>query len=435
VLVDGTYWWHVAIANEMGYGPYTALQSFQVATNHAPVFATAADVQAVPGDTVTVDLAATDEDSDPLSFHVLSSPAGGRLSGPRFWWVPGADQADSTYTVVFTVDDGRTGVDTASVLVHVQAQQHCPITLDLDGAPGDQGQLTAGSAVVGKRYILQFHIADVPAIRGWGLRVEYDSSLVAYVPDSFVPGAFPPSVATVAAAWGDVLTIGGMVLGGGAGAAGGGLLGTATFEVKPGFSGLAEIVMTKASTRPVGAPEVTQAVRSVVTITQARLPEWLIGDFNRDSRVDFDDFYLFADAFGSTDPFFDLNGDRAVDIGDFFIFADQFGLEARARLLAVAADRLGRPTAADLAPGYPNPFNAATTIRYHIPTAMAVRLAVYGVTGQLVRTLVESWQEPGPHVVTWDGRSNSGSSAATGVYLVRLDTRDGVRSGNVTLLR
>lgn len=51
----------------------------------------------------------------------------------------------------------------------------------------------------------------------------------------------------------------------------------------------------------------------------------LKGDFNGDSRVDFDDFFLFAVAFGSRDVRFDLNGDGQVDFDDFFVFAVQFG--------------------------------------------------------------------------------------------------------------
>lgn len=61
---------------------------------------------------------------------------------------------------------------------------------------------------------------------------------------------------------------------------------------------------------------------------------WLIGvssgwtqnaDFDGSGQVDFDDFFLFADAFGGTDSRFDLDGNGMVDFGDFFLFADTFG--------------------------------------------------------------------------------------------------------------
>ena len=54
-------------------------------------------------------------------------------------------------------------------------------------------------------------------------------------------------------------------------------------------------------------------------------------DFDNDGVVDFSDFFLFADRFGSTgededwDPRYDLDSSGNVDFQDFFIFADNFG--------------------------------------------------------------------------------------------------------------
>jgi hypothetical protein len=58
-------------------------------------------------------------------------------------------------------------------------------------------------------------------------------------------------------------------------------------------------------------------------------------DFDGDGRVGFEDFFLFAAAFGATEVApgsagarFDLSGDGRVDFEDFFIFADGFGKTA-----------------------------------------------------------------------------------------------------------
>jgi hypothetical protein len=48
-------------------------------------------------------------------------------------------------------------------------------------------------------------------------------------------------------------------------------------------------------------------------------------DFDGDGAVDFDDFFLFSAAYGSSDPKFDLDGDGVVDMEDFFVFAANFG--------------------------------------------------------------------------------------------------------------
>ena len=48
-------------------------------------------------------------------------------------------------------------------------------------------------------------------------------------------------------------------------------------------------------------------------------------DFNGDGKTDFVDFFLFADAYGSTNATFDLDGNGTVDFADFFRFVDAFG--------------------------------------------------------------------------------------------------------------
>ena len=59
----------------------------------------------------------------------------------------------------------------------------------------------------------------------------------------------------------------------------------------------------------------------------------VIGLFGADNRVDFDDFFIFADHFGLTaademfDSAFDLVVNNAVDLSDFFAFAANFGRE------------------------------------------------------------------------------------------------------------
>jgi flagellar hook assembly protein FlgD len=68
----------------------------------------------------------------------------------------------------------------------------------------------------------------------------------------------------------------------------------------------------------------------------------------------------------------------------------------------------------------PNPFNSQTTIRYEIPEASDVQIAVYNLKKQKVRTLLARRMEAGAHQVVWDGRDESGKQVASGTYWVHM---------------
>jgi hypothetical protein len=90
-------------------------------------------------------------------------------------------------------------------------------------------------------------------------------------------------------------------------------------------------------------------------------------------------------------------------------------------MLEVTAVSPGGDPGLTLHANRPNPFHAATTIRYSLPRMMAVRLAIHDVTGRRVRTLVNGLQNAGEQRVIWDGRDESGSPASPGMYVCRLD--------------
>jgi len=69
----------------------------------------------------------------------------------------------------------------------------------------------------------------------------------------------------------------------------------------------------------------------------------------------------------------------------------------------------------------PNPFNPRTTIEYSIAAPGYVTLRVYDLAGRVVRTLVDRDVEPGEHKVVWDGTTDAGQRAASGVYFVKME--------------
>ena len=104
--------------------------------------------------------------------------------------------------------------------------------------------------------------------------------------------------------------------------------------------------------------------------------------------------------------------------------------------------RAGATTDADPAPhattlgqNYPNPFNPETSIPFSLASAGHVVLRIYDVTGALVATLVDEHRETGTHVARWNGRTDTGVNAPTGVYFVRLHAANTVATRKLVLLK
>jgi len=60
---------------------------------------------------------------------------------------------------------------------------------------------------------------------------------------------------------------------------------------------------------------------------------------------------------------------------------------------------------------------------------------IYGLNGQVVRTLVDDALEAGSHQVIWDGLDQLGRPAASGVYVYRLVTGSTELSKRMVLVR
>ncbi|MEF8817498.1 MAG: alpha-amylase family glycosyl hydrolase, partial [Salinibacter sp.] len=94
-----------------------------------------------------------------------------------------------------------------------------------------------------------------------------------------------------------------------------------------------------------------------------------------------------------------------------------------------------QPESLVLRPNYPNPFREQTTIEYTLPEADDVRIEVYDLLGRRVQTLVDGRRESGLHRATWNGRNSGGTTAASGLYIVRLQAGGTTRSQKATLVR
>ena len=88
-----------------------------------------------------------------------------------------------------------------------------------------------------------------------------------------------------------------------------------------------------------------------------------------------------------------------------------------------------------LGPVTPNPFSVETTIRFSLPERAHVQLNIYDVTGQLVKSLMDSEAPAGVSGVDWDGTDSRGRSVARGVYFVRMQAGEFRASEKLVLLK
>ncbi len=98
------------------------------------------------------------------------------------------------------------------------------------------------------------------------------------------------------------------------------------------------------------------------------------------------------------------------------------------------------PATFNLYQNYPNPFNPTTKIDFdishgEIKGVSNVKLDVFNVLGQKVKTLLDQPLGPGTYTVEWDGKNESGSTVATGIYLYRLKVGDKQQSKKMVLLK
>ncbi|HET9952108.1 MAG TPA: C25 family cysteine peptidase [Candidatus Eisenbacteria bacterium] len=85
----------------------------------------------------------------------------------------------------------------------------------------------------------------------------------------------------------------------------------------------------------------------------------------------------------------------------------------------------------------PNPFNPATVIGFGVPgpAPAEVRVVVFDVSGRKVATLVSRRLDPGYHEARWDGRTDHGAAAGSGIYLLRAEIGPTVLTRKLALVR
>jgi len=80
----------------------------------------------------------------------------------------------------------------------------------------------------------------------------------------------------------------------------------------------------------------------------------------------------------------------------------------------------GQPNEFKLEQNYPNPFNSSTTFKFQIAKTEEVKITIYSITGQKIKTIEKRKMDPGYYKVSWNGTNQSGQKVSSGVYMVRM---------------
>ena len=261
--------------------------------------------------------------------------------------------------------------------------------------------------------------------------------------------------------------------------AGGGTLNTTI--TRTDANGRAESTLTLGPNLGINTVKVSatgiESTATFYAISDTESPS-MTADVNSDGSVNVLDLVVIASELGNTGTNLavDVNGDGAVNVLDLILVAGMFdgaaaapsahpqvpetltaievqgwltdarALEARDPIMKrgfVVLEQLLvslTPTESELLANYPNPFNPETWIPYRLAEDAFVTLAIYDLSGQVVRTLnvghqIASAYENRSKAIYWDGRNGLGERVASGVYFYTLTAGDFSATRRMVILK
>ena len=93
------------------------------------------------------------------------------------------------------------------------------------------------------------------------------------------------------------------------------------------------------------------------------------------------------------------------------------------------------PIAFSLDQNFPNPFNPATTISFHLPYRSEVELTIHDMLGREIRAMSITEKEAGSYSITWNGKDTSGVPVASGMYFYTLNAGEYTETRKMLLLK
>ncbi len=94
-----------------------------------------------------------------------------------------------------------------------------------------------------------------------------------------------------------------------------------------------------------------------------------------------------------------------------------------------------KPRSVSLGRNFPNPFNGATSFCVSVPEIGNAYIAVFDISGRLVKSVFAGPLGEGTYNFSWDGTDDEGRPAASGIYFYRLRHDSRILTRSMTLLK
>lgn len=101
----------------------------------------------------------------------------------------------------------------------------------------------------------------------------------------------------------------------------------------------------------------------------------------------------------------------------------------------VEEEQILLPTPFVLHQNHPNPFNFSTRIDYHLSYPTEVRIVIYNILGQKIKTLIDQYQPRGRKTIFWDGADKRGVPVSSGIYFYKIQAGKFSESKKIVLLK
>jgi hypothetical protein len=117
------------------------------------------------------------------------------------------------------------------------------------------------------------------------------------------------------------------------------------------------------------------------------------------------------------------------------ICADAIRIVSAEKTTGIFSPNLPSEDGFKLEQNYPNPFNLETNISYQLPSTSDVKIIVFNIKGQKIKTLISKKQSAGWHTVIWDGTNLNGDLESNGTYIVQVEANGRKAVMQMMLLR